>query len=758
MKKITFLPVFILIPLIMITGTDHQTAVYTFDPAAVILRQGDHILQFDPHSGLLEYMNTQGFREGLSDSVFNYPNYITEAANDSSLRIDYPDEGLKCMLSFGKNLEISVTFTSTKPQTLYWPKVSILKKGDYLILPKNEGYYIPFSDTVFANNFHGKKIDATVLSLPFWAVEKDPATCMYEMTSTFHNEIRFENQDTTMELTVMHSFTPNAALKEPYGIRIIHLDNPSPIAPALYFRRELEEKNELVTLDAKIESVPLAKRMIGALFGRLIFGPFITKNDIKDGKSIPLAKAMVEDVKNHRGFIYGRWSSLDPEQRSVINRFAKSDQQDGYLQKEFLRVLGAVLNDEGVNDEFAKDMRKNAALLYADYPVYLLPPEKWGSGVSLRMIDALKDAGINRMVLRATGHRFAFNRKEVAKYAFDQGYLFGIYDSYSSIHDPSDYGTDDSWETAQMPGVSYDSVRMIQQDGTWYKGFKSKGGRANPEAIRNFYEKRINENFNEIPYSYYFIDVDAFGEYYDDYSKVHPLTSQEDAALRVDRLKWLRAAKEVPVGSEKGTYLFSNVLDVNEGVTTPLFGFRDRDMRQDKNSLYYLGNYWPPEMIDIAFKEVPVKEKYRHLNFDPRFKIPLWEAVYHDCLISTAHQGVPALKFSNVKTDEALTEMFYQYPPLYNLNYDFFQMNKDRIAHHYEFYSRSQPLTVKFHVTDFAFLTSDRLVQRIQFGNIQLVANYSSANYEFKGHEIPGKTILFINENGTFDYFNPEDF
>ena len=114
------------------------------------------------------------------------------------------------------------------------------------------------------------------------------------------------------------------------------------------------------------------------------------------------------------------------------------------------------------------------------------------------------------------------------------------------------------------------------------------------------------------------------------------------------------------------------------------------------------------------------------MNFDPRFKIPLWETVYHDCLISTAHPASPSLKYSNIKTDVALTEMFYQYPPIYNLNFE--------------------------------FLTDNRLVQRIQFGNIQLVANYASNSYQFKEHDIPGKSILFIDENGDYNYFDPESF
>jgi hypothetical protein len=299
---------------------------------------------------------------------------------------------------------------------------------------------------------------------------------------------------------------------------------------------------------------------------------------------------------------------------------------------------------------------------------------------------------------------------------------------------------------------------MMKEDGSVYPGFINKGVIPNSKMIQKFYEKRINQNFIEVPYSYYFIDCDAFGEFYDDYSPVHPLIQQEDCEQRIDRLKWLRNEKKVPIGSEKGTYLFSNTLDINEGVTVPVFGTQDKDMTKNEASPYFLGHYWPPEMLEIAFKEVPLKETYKHLNFDPRFKIPLWETVYHDCLISTGHPSSPSLKYANIKTDVALTEVFYQYPPIYNLNFAFFQNNKERILHQYKFYSKTHPKTCKYPVTEFEFLTKDRRVQNIKFGDLQFVANFSTTNFKFKTFNIPGKSILFIDENGNTSYFSPEDF
>ncbi len=213
----------------------------------------------------------------------------------------------------------------------------------------------------------------------------------------------------------------------------------------------------------------------------------------------------------------------------------------------------------------------------------------------------------------------------------------------------------------------------------------------------------------------------------------------------------------MPIGSEKGTYLFSNVLDINEGVAAPLFGFWDKDLR-DKNSPYFKGKYWPPEMIEIDFKEVPMKDNYIHLYFDPRFKLPLWETVYHDCLISTAHPYTPSLKYTNIRTELALTEIFYQYPPVYNLNLEYFHQHKDRIAHHYQFYSETHPQTIHQSLTAFEYLSEDRLVQQIHFGDIVMMANYSSEVFHTGDILVPAHSILFIDEKGQVTAFSPEEF
>lgn len=753
----TCLYALILSLMVLPQAADISTINASNNPAAIVLKQDGHQLHFDPKTGALASLNQEGLQKILSTAVYAYADFDIITQNDTSLHVQYPATGLSCQISFPANLEIKAQFTSTQPQTIRWPKVPISKTDDYLIWPKNGGYYIPFSDSLFASHFLKRSVNTLSLSLPFWAVERKDATTLYLLENPFHNVAKFQADEKAMYLILEHQFTPNPALSAPHELLITDLNSQLPIAPALYFRERLIKQDKLRSFQEKMEEVPALAQMIGAPWAHLVEGLSISQYDIRAGKWLEFVRALCKDGQQQKGFAGQSWTKLPKANKKELLEMAMAERLNNYQKKVLIRSLSHLLKGDWKNGEFSTVKRANAEQLYQAYPTFLLPPKDWGDGISIRMIDALKEAGLERMMLQASGHQEVADRKEVVAYANEKGFLFGVYDSYHSIHDPSTSDTDHSWPTAQMTEDLFENGRMMKEDGTYYGGFKGTGGLVNPLTVRPYYEERVAKNFAEVPYSYYFVDCDAFGEYYDDYKEGSVISQQEDVAERLNRLDWLRRTQKVPIGSEKGIYLFANSLDINEGVAVPIFGFWDKDMK-NKKSPYYTGSYWPPEMMENRFKEVPLKEKYYHLHLDPTFKIPLWETVYHDCLVSTAHPAVPSLKYSNAKTDLALTEIFYQYPPIYNLNMAFFEQHKERIVHHYQFYSQTHPKTVHHPVTAFDFLTEDRLVQYIEFGSVTMVANFGATSYKYENQPIAAKSVLFIDEDGTSKAFNPEAF
>jgi hypothetical protein len=384
----------------------------------------------------------------------------------------------------------------------------------------------------------------------------------------------------------------------------------------------------------------------------------------------------------------------------------------------------------------------NGLLLRAAYPDFLAPADEWGDAVSIAMLNELRDAGFDRLRICLDGWQGAERRPEVAEEADRMGYLFGTYDSFHSIHDPKYKGTDASWPTAQFDEELFDRGKILRQDGTPRGGFKGTGAKLSPLAARPYVEQRVRRNMAHVPYSYYFVDCDAYGEVYDDYSPLHPAGQADDAAARIDRMRWIGETFNVPIGSEGGCHLFTGVIHVSEGIFGALFGWGDPDLR-DKNSEYFLGAYYPFDGPRIFTQQVPIKDKYEFLYYDPRFRLPLYETVFHDSVVATHHWQNASVKFTNIADIVALTELLYMAPPMYHLNLDEFAKHQQALKRQYDFFSPLHRQLGFAPMTDFQWLSADRLLQRTVFdGKVEMIANFSLQAREYSGTSIPSMSIL----------------
>ena len=387
--------------------------------------------------------------------------------------------------------------------------------------------------------------------------------------------------------------------------------------------------------------------------------------------------------------------------------------------------------------------RMNRLVLHAAYEQFMLPPGQWGDGVSIKMLERFKENGFDRMRLCLEGWEGIEQRPAVAEQANQMGYLFGTYDSYHSIHDPSARGTDSTWATAQFDRDLFETGPIVRRDGEKRGGFKGTGFQLSPIAARPYVEKRVRENMKNVPYSYYFVDCDAYGEVYDDYSPLHRASQAGDVRARIDRLAWIRDTFGLVVGSEGGSSYAAGVIHVAEGMFGPVFGWDDPDLMKDKNSDYYLGQYYPPDGPKVFVKQVPMKEQYQYFYYDPRFRLPLYEIVFHDSVVTTHQWANSSLKYSNILDTVALTELLYMVPPLYHMNLDEFDRHREIMKKHYDFFSPLHRKVGFAQMTDFNWLSADRMLQRAVFDDrVELVANFSLESRRHQEFEIPARSVL----------------
>jgi hypothetical protein len=365
----------------------------------------------------------------------------------------------------------------------------------------------------------------------------------------------------------------------------------------------------------------------------------------------------------------------------------------------------------------------------------------WGDGVSVDMIEKLAALGCERLWLGLASWQGGFQHPDAIRSAKDVGYLIGAYDSYHGIHDPD---SQDASNTVRFDRHLYETGPILTADGSKIPGYLGRGYQLSPIAAWPYVKRRVTRLMADLPepFNSWFIDCDAYGEVFDDYSELHPATQQDDVQARLHRMAWIRDTYGLVIGSEGGAAYSAPVIHFAHGMMTPVFGWDDPDLQKDESSQYYLGNWSPRGGPSILLRRVPLKPSYRTFYYDPRFRLPLYQTVFHDSVVATHHWHHSSLKFTDQVDTVELLELLYNVPPLYHMNLEEFERHKDRMAAHNEFFAPLHRELGLLPLTGFAWLTDDRMVQRTVFGGaVAMVANFGVDDFEHAGAVIPGRSI-----------------
>ena len=568
-----------------------------------------------------------------------------------------------------------------------WPVMEFSHADTALIWPYCEGRYIPLSDKRWQSFLTDEEWNTLEgLCMPFWGIQIGSQQVTFIATNRYNNKIEFQFLHSLALARFTHTF-PASKKNWEYGFRIRLTKTQSPVAPARHFRNWLISNKEFVSFADKLKKTPKTERLLGAIHLYLWGDSLFTRHDVKRKSWRSFCQAIVDQAGSHGSSVGKRLKEFMAEDKwERVKNVSAMEYADKYSKSEIAGEISRLLVAPDFYDEdswqslqipgevkplLARKVstlsrlelsRMNSLLLKAAYPEFLLPVPEWGNGLSLKMLQALKSSGLDRVRCCLDGWSGAELRPEVARVADEMGYLFGTYDSFHSIHDPALKGTDSSWPTAQFDRELYEKGAIVRADGTPHRGFKQRGYLLSPQAARASVERRVRRNMANVPYNYYFIDCDAYGQVFDDYSPQHRSTQAQDAADRMDRLDWISETFGAVIGSEGGSSYAAPHFHVSEGTLTPAFGWGDKEMK-DKKSKYYEGNYYPPDGPRIFVQPTVLKNSYKLFHYDPRFRLPLNEIVFHDSFVSTHHWGRGSLKFTNVRDTVALTEMLYLCPP-----------------------------------------------------------------------------------------------
>jgi hypothetical protein len=738
-----------------------------------VLRSASCEFTIDPASMMVVAKPKSGREFRISQAVPGLGAVSDLKHDDTQVSWTLPEKKASVSMKLeGDDLVVSVRVE--EPSLFTWPVIRGEEPLKALIWPNWEGKYIPLDDERWIEFLvdNGGWDTLEGLTMPFWGLDCGEYSITYIVTNRYNNEIRFTRQANQVSAEFTHEFPPNHSPRE-YGFVISVGGNGTPVEPAVRFRKWLTDRGEFVTMKQKMVKTPKVDRLPGSLHIYLWGDAYLAKENIRSPENAsakiwkPFTRQLVAESTSTQPAVGGQLKKLmGAEQWNDVVEMTKAPYDYAYLQlniaNELSRLIalpeffdeaswqGVALPDEA-KALLARDRsslspkelcRMNGLLLHAAYPQYMMPLDEWGGGLSVSMLKKMNSDGFDRLTMCLAGKEGVEMRPEVAAEADKLGYLFGIYDSFHSIHDPKLKGTDATWPTAQFNQELYDKGAIVRKDGTVKKGFKQKGHNLSPIAARPYVEDRVTTNFAKVPYNYYFVDCDAYGQVFDDYTTGRMVTQHEDAMERNRRMKWITDRFDAVIGSEGGSSYSAPAIHVAEGMFISGFGWGDADLK-DKASEYYEGGYFPPDTPAIFFKPSKLKDKYRYLNYDPRFRLPLFEVVFHDSVVATNHWSKDNLKHPDEKDTVFLIELLYQVPPMFHVSAGEYAKRKGVMKEQFDFFSPLNRELAFSQMTGFEWLTSDRLVQKTVFADkVEIIANFSENGFPYQDKKVPAGSVM----------------
>ncbi|WP_307817385.1 glycoside hydrolase [Nocardia acididurans] len=348
----------------------------------------------------------------------------------------------------------------------------------------------------------------------------------------------------------------------------------------------------------------------------------------------------------------------------------------------------------------------------------------WGDGRDPDTVRHMLELGLSRMWLGydADEHPLSAAAVQAAK---DSGYLAGPYDSWANAQDPA---TADN-PSSVWPGLYPDGC-VRRSDGTPETGFGGRGCylssevlEQNPQLYRDRYTRMTGNGADT-----YFLDVDAAGEFFDDFGTGHPMNQRQDRENRLARLRWLADDRKQVLGSESAGAWAAPALAFDHGAQTPVSDLL-WTLQRDRETW---GGYAPARAPGVYFKPVDLPAAAVTAMFDPAYRVPLYETALHDSIINLDRWELSYYKLPQQRTMRALTAILYNTPLNFVLDRATLDAHGAEMARLQQFFAPLHQAVGTRAMTDFRRLTDDHLVQRSVFGDGALVvtANFGTRDYD----------------------------
>jgi hypothetical protein len=316
------------------------------------------------------------------------------------------------------------------------------------------------------------------------------------------------------------------------------------------------------------------------------------------------------------------------------------------------------------------------------------------------IVRELQQAGIER-ILWSNGVS-----AEQIKQLNSLGVLTSRYDIYQDVMDPAAFSrlryTHPDWPTKAWP-----ADLMIDGNGRWIRGWEIEGkdggmypcGVTCDRQAMPYAEERIGEDLKTKPYLCRFIDTTTASPWRECYAPAHPLTRSESRHWKMELLRTVSERFKLVAGSETGHEAAVPFVHYFEGMLS-LGPYRVDDAGR--------------EMQRILTQVPPQIDRFQT---GPYYRLPLWELVYHDCVVAQWYWGDYNNKLPAVWDRRDLYNALYGTPPMFMFTRRLWKANRERFVKSYQTVCPIARRVGYDEMLSHRWLTRDHTVQQTKFAN-----------------------------------------
>jgi hypothetical protein len=289
----------------------------------------------------------------------------------------------------------------------------------------------------------------------------------------------------------------------------------------------------------------------------------------------------------------------------------------------------------------------------------------------------------------------------------DMGVLSSRYDIFQDLMDPEKYPqlayVHGDWTSDGWP---HDIVRS--EDGNWVPGWAIESKKPGEwfhcgvlcDAVAvDYARRRVPKELETHPYQCRFIDTTTASEWRECYDPKHPMTRSDCKRYRMDLLEYMSKTAGLVTGSETGHDAAVPYLHYFEGMLS-------------------LGPYRVPDSgRDMLRPWSEIPEEVAKFQTGHKYRLPLWELVYHDCVVAQWYWGDYNNKLPSLWQRRDLFNALYGTPPMFMFNREIWRANRERFAESYRTATPVARATGYSEMTTHRWLTTDHAVQQTEFAN-----------------------------------------